>query len=187
LLERNLGPAFRLQVLQSHYRAPLTYTEEGLLAAERGLDRLRAAAAGGAATVATDGAGDGTDLAALTDDVDARFHAAMDDDFDTPVAVAALFDLGRAINRAGASANGPAVERARAKLRELAGVFGLSLEQSATAELGPAAPFIDLLVGVRDELRAAKQWSLSDMIRDGLAKQGIAVEDGPTGSTWHKT
>ena len=190
LLDRRLGAAFRLQVLQSHYRAPLTYTEEGLLAAERGLDRLRTAAADGATTAGEDGGGADADLATLTAEVDARFHAAMDDDFDTPVAVAALFDLGRAINRAKAgAATGADLERARAKLRELASVLGLSLAQPATAELGPTTPFIDLLVDVRNQLRAAKLWSLSDTIRDGLAKQGIAIEDGPTGSTWsrHKT
>ena len=105
IIDRGLAPAFRLMVLQSHYRAPLTYTEEGLLAAENGLDRLRAAAAPDDAPATNgaggaDGAGGGEDLAALAAEVDRRFHAAMDDDFDTPVAVAALFDLGRAINRA---------------------------------------------------------------------------------------
>ncbi len=190
LLDRGLGQAFRLMVLQSHYRAPLTYTEEGLLAAERGLDRLRAAANPDAAT-ATNGAGQGgdgagaDDLTALADEADRRFHAAMDDDFETPVAVAALFDLGRAINRARTEGRSAAtIEPARRRLVELAGVLGLRLEPETGAGAGAAGPFIDLLVRVRDELRTAKQWALADRIRDGLAERGIVVEDGATSSTW---
>ena len=91
-------------VLQSHYRAPLTYTEEGLLAAERGLDRLRAAAdarrASGRLAMTNRRRTRRVDLAALAAETDTRFHDAMDDDFNAPEALAALFDLGRAINRA---------------------------------------------------------------------------------------
>jgi cysteinyl-tRNA synthetase len=183
LLDRGLGAAFRLMVLQSQYRAPLTYTEEGLRAAENGLDRLRAAAEPG---VGPPGGEPDPALAALAEETDRRFHAAMDDDFDTPVALAALFDLGRAINRArGESAPGGAIEPARAKLVELAGVLGLALEEVA-APAGDAAPFVELLVQVRDRLRAERQWAISDLIRDGLAERGIALEDGPTGSTWSR-
>jgi cysteinyl-tRNA synthetase len=126
-------------------------------------------------------------LAALAVEVDERFHAAMDDDFDTAVAVAALFDLGRAINRArGERQPAAAIEPARGKLVELAAVLGLELETAEAAGIGDAAPFIDLLVEVRNELRAAKQWALSDRIRDGLSALGIVVEDTATGSTWER-
>jgi cysteinyl-tRNA synthetase len=188
LIDRGLDDAFRLMILQSHYRAPLTFSEEGLAAAERGLDRLRAAAdptpvAG--AVEATPASAE--DLDALAVRTDERFHAAMDDDFDSPVAVAALFDLARAINRARTEGrDDEGVERARLKLVELAGVLGLALEAREETAVGDAEPFIELLVGVRDELRAAKQWVLADLIRDGLAERGIAVADGPAGSTWRK-
>src|SRR5215213_1490381 len=102
IVDRGLCSAFRLMILQSHYRAPLTYTEEGLLAAERGLSRLRAAADPTAFSVAPtddDGVDTATDLAALAEDVRCRFHQAMDDDFNAPEALATLFDLARAINR----------------------------------------------------------------------------------------
>ncbi|MCC6790414.1 MAG: cysteine--tRNA ligase [Thermomicrobiales bacterium] len=180
LLDRGLSAAFRLMVLQSHYRAPLTFTEEGLQSADRGLDRLRAAAKpvpdGGAADITIDVAA-----------VDDAFHAAMDDDFDTPGAVAALFDLARSINRArteGGSA--AAIEPARLKLLELSEVLGLDLSDPDVAIAGDAGPFIDLLVAIRDELRAAKQWALADRVRDGLAEKGITIADGPTASTWRK-
>ncbi len=64
-------------------------------------------------------------------------------------------------------------------------VLGLELESSADS-VGDAGPYIDLLVEVRDRLRAEKQWALSDLIRDRLAEKGIAVADGATGSTWQK-
>jgi cysteinyl-tRNA synthetase len=190
ILDRGLGPAFRLMVLQSHYRAPLTYTEEGLLAAERGLERLRAAACPPADAPIEGTAPDAgehrvEELNQLVQEVDHRFHAAMDDDFNAPIAVAALFDLGRAINHA-RSARQPAatIEPGRLKLVELAGVLGLSLEEEVASPADSAEPFIALLVELRDEVRAAKQWALADRIRDELAERGIALEDGPTGSTW---
>ncbi len=189
ILDRGLGPDFRLMVLQSHYRAPLTFSEEGLQAAERGLARLRTAASDAASPLASEDNAEtaSTDILPLVAETQSRFHAAMADDFDTPGAVAALFDLGRAINRVrGTGVASPEVEAARVTLVELAGILGLTLEDVAVPLAGDAAPFIDLLVRVRDDLRAAKQWALADTIRDGLVAQGIAVEDGPTGSTWRR-
>jgi cysteinyl-tRNA synthetase len=188
LLDRGLGTAYRLMILQSHYRAPLTFSEEGLEAADRGLDRLRVAAKpSGAATNGAVDSGDAEDLVALAAQVDERFHRAMGDDFDTPVAVAALFDLARSINRSRTEGRGAAqIEPARQKLVALAGILGLALDVEAAPAAGDAAPFIDLLVRVRDQLRTAKQWQLADVIRDGLAERGIAIADGSTGSTWRK-
>jgi len=187
ILDRGLGQAFRLMVLQSHYRAPLTYSEEGLEAAARGLDRLRAAATPTPSLpVASDEAAAlAAELPALVASVDERFHAAMDDDFDTPAAVAALFDLARAINRA-RTEGVPAerIESARQTLVELTGVLGLDLTVEAQRSIGEAAPFIDLLLSIRDDLRAAKQWALADKIRDELAARGIVVEDTPAGTIW---
>jgi cysteinyl-tRNA synthetase len=187
IVERGLGPAFRLMILQSHYRVPLTYTEEGLLAAERGLSRLRAAADPAPSLVAAmeDGIDARTDIVALAEDVRCRFQQAMDDDFNAPEALAALFDLARAINRArgvGEAAEG--IEVARGILVELAGVLGLDLEDDSAAAAADAAPFIDLLLRVREELRQRREWALSDLIRDELGKLEVVVEDTPAGATW---
>ena len=114
-----------------------------------------------------------------------RFEAAMDDDFDSPGAVAALFDLGRAINRAASGGvDQTVVSAASAELIALAGILGLKLEDKPRDSAGAAEPFISLLVQIREELRTAKQWQLADAIRDGLKERGIAIEDGPTGATW---
>lgn len=191
IVDRGLAPAFRLMILQSHYRAPLTYSEEGLLAAERGLDRLRAAAAATSPSDALndDDATTGTmgDLAQLAEATRCRFHEAMDDDFNAPEAVASLFDLARSINRArGQGESTERIEPARTVLVELAAILGLDLEDQGAVPAVEAAPFIDLLLRVRDELRQRKEWALSDLIRDELGKQGVVVEDTPAGATWSR-
>jgi cysteinyl-tRNA synthetase len=174
-------------VLQSHYRSPLTYTEESLLAADRGLERLQSAAtvpasgADGSASEASTG-----ELEAAARHADTLFHEAMDDDFDSPRAIAAMFDLGRAINRARDAGVGPdALSAAQQMLVGLGAVLGLDLCRQHRS-LGEAEPFVDLLVQVRDELRTAKQWALADRIRDELADRGIEIADAATGSTWRK-
>ncbi len=185
LIERGMVAPFRLLVLQSHYRAPLTYTDEGLQAAARGLERLRASAE---PLSGPDSGRDDPGLTALAVRTKAEFVAAMDEDFNTPGAVAALFELGRAINRSRNDGSGHAwVESARETLLELAAVLGLDLATPEMPSTGDAAPFIDLLVRVRDELRTAKQWALSDLIRDELNEKGITIADGAAGSTWRKS
>ena len=165
------GDGLRLWILTSHYRKPLTFTEETLEAAKQGAARLRTAAR----APSDDGDG-GIDLAAMRE----RFIAAMDDDLNTPQALAVLFDIAKELNRARDEGRG--VHAAQALLLELADVLGLRLE--AMQETIEAAPFIEMLVQIRTELRTAKQWALADRIRDGLAALNIGLEDTPQGTTW---
>jgi cysteinyl-tRNA synthetase len=79
---------------------------------------------------------------------------------------------------------GKDVGAVQALLRELAGVLGFTLEAPAAAGGQEAAPFIDLLVQVRTELRGAKQWALADRVRDGLLELGVELKDGPQGTSW---
>jgi cysteinyl-tRNA synthetase len=181
LIEGKQTQAFRLMVLQSHYRAPLTFSEESLDAAAKGLERLITAARPSTQAMQD---GSGVDLSGAAKHASDQFHAAMNDDFNSPAAVAALFDLARTINRAkDAGSSADQLEVGRSVLINLGQVLGLDLE-SYDASAGDAAPFIDLLVQVRDQLRAEKQWALSDLIRDQLAEKGITIADGPQGSTW---
>jgi cysteinyl-tRNA synthetase len=183
LIEGDKTQAFRLMVLQSHYRAPLTFTEESLDAADRGLERLITAARPVDPNATS---GECAGLEVTTQHASDEFHAAMNEDFNSPAAVAALFDLARAVNRArDAGAAAEEIEIGRSKLIELAGVLGLDLDTSADS-VGDAAPYIDLLVEIRDRLRVEKQWALSDLIRDKLTEKGIAIADGSSGSTWKK-
>ena len=170
-LKRVGGDGLRLWVLTSHYRKPLTFSEDTLDAARAGADRLRTAAR--ATGAGTDGA---IDPQAFRD----RFMAAMDDDLNTPQALAVLFDLAKEVNRARDEGRGIAAPQGL--LLELADVLGLRLEQ--TEQAIEAAPFIELLVQIRTELRAAKQWQLADRVRDGLSALHVALEDGAQGTTW---
>ena len=182
LAEQGKAAAFRLQVLGSHYRMPLTWTPEGLEAAQNGLDRLRAAASKLQSSVSSDR---DSELDALVAEVDERFHTAMRNDFDTPIAVAALYDLARAINRArSADVVSTSVDDARLKLNELSDILGLDLAEDIDNKPQEAAPFIELLISLRKDLRTAKQFDLADKVRDQLAELGVTLEDTKQGTTW---
>ncbi len=178
-LERYNPDAIRLFILSSHYRSPITWSEEGILGADRGLERLRAALRPGSRETSSGG----EDLIAVAEEAQQKFIEAMGDDFNTARAIAYVFDLARAINQArDADVPSEALVPAQRVLRELADVLGLTLREPK----GPseAGPFIDVLLAVRNDLRAAKEYELADRIRAELAKLGIIVEDGPEGSTW---
>ena len=172
VIERHGADAFRVFVLTSHYRMPLTWTDEGMAASARAAERLSRAA------WATGGTGDSPNVDVFRE----RFHEAMDDDLNTPQALAALFDMAREINRlAGEGAN---VSEACALLRELGGVLGLRLEQAESGGTGDIAPFVQLLVDTRAALRVEKQFALADDLRDRLAGLGVVLEDTPRGTEW---
>jgi cysteinyl-tRNA synthetase len=162
----------RIFVLNSHYRSPITYSEESLEASRRAAERLRLAVAtpGGVAEPAADPA-----------PFKERFLAAMDDDLNSAGALGVLFDLAREINRA--RDEGRSAEEAQATLRELAGVLGLALA-APEGDSAAAGPFIELLVQLRDDLRTAKQFALSDKLRERLAEMGVVLEDSGEGTRW---
>jgi cysteinyl-tRNA synthetase len=175
-LQRYSPDAIRLFVLSSHYRAPVTWSDEGVQAAERGVERLRTAVKEGE----TSNRQPSLELQHEIEQAKIGFHEAMDDDFNTPQAIAVLFDLARETNRA--RDEGYSTAEGAAALRELVGVLGLTL-QERPAQL-EAKPFVDLLVAVRGDLRAAKQWTLADRIRSGLGELGVTLEDTPQGTVW---
>jgi cysteinyl-tRNA synthetase len=104
----------------------------------------------------------------------------MEEDLNTASAVSVLFDLAREINRARDAGRG--VAAAQEVMRELAGVLGLRL--TAAEESVAAAPFIELLITLRKELREAKHYELADRIRNGLTDLGVTLEDSAGGTTW---
>ena len=173
-LERYSADAIRIFSLSSHYRSPLTYSEEALEAAEKGLDRLRQAVHG-------EGKGE-----KVGDRIDSelyrqRFIEAMDDDFNTAEALAVLFELARQVNQ-GRDENHDVAEIQK-MLHTLANVLGLTLKLPEEPALD-IEPFIELLISIRNQLREAKQWQLADDIRAKLAELGIALEDTPQGTVW---
>ena len=175
-LDKYSADAIRIFILSSHYRSPLTYSEEGLEAAERGADRLRQAAQGNGREAKVGGRVD-------VEPYRQRFIEAMDDDFNTAQALATLFDLAREINRANEAGYEP--EEARETLGELADILGLTLKPPEKPPLN-AEPFIELLMSLRDQLREAKKWQEADEIRVRLDELGIALEDTPEGTVWKR-
>ena len=143
---------------------------------ERSLERLRHA-------LDRDGGSDGDSLDAAPYRL--QFFEAMDDDLNTPRALAALFDLARDINRS--SDEGRPVADAQGTLRDLGGILGLTFAER-TADEGAsnagAGPFIELLLETRAALRQARQFEQADRIRDGLETLGVSVEDTPNGPVW---
>jgi cysteinyl-tRNA synthetase len=162
----------RVFVLTAHYRAPLNYSTESLESGKRAAERLRIAA------TLPDPEGQPAEFVA--EDYRKRFVEAMDDDLNTAGALAVLFDLVREINRA--RDDGRSVREGQAMLRMLAGVLGLTLQEPGSA--GGAEPFIDLLVQLRNDLRAAKQFELADSVRQRLLDRGITLEDSAEGTRW---
>lgn len=184
-LQEHSADALRMMVLNASYRSPLTYNEQVIGQAERNLERLRSALRPARSDIpaADDGA-----LQALQTQMETSrqgFIQAMDDDFNTAGALGKLFDLVRAINQArDAGIEQASLSKAQDLLRELAeDVFGLRLEVPGTQD-AQAAPFIELLVSLRAELRDQKLWALSDQIRDQLVDLGVILEDSKAGTTW---
>ena len=165
----------RYFLISSHYRSPLNYSAENIQLAEKGISRLYQ-------TIKE------FDLVhAGIEAIDAvwleRFNAAMNDDFNTPVALSVLFDLSHEINKT--NAIGLAVT-----LKHLAGILGL-LQDSPAAffKLGvdeSQQQRIQTLIAERVQARTNKNWARSDEIRALLLSEGIELEDGPEGTTWRR-
>lgn len=176
--------ALRLLIFSGHYRKPVVYNDETIDSAERSIARLRSALRPATGSVSV--GEDADSLREATENARVTFIEAMDDDFNTANALSVLFELVRAINTGrAAGVSGPFFDAAQRTLRQLAGVLGLVLPaEAAGGDQMAAKPFIDLLVQVRADLRAAKQWALSDKIRDSLGSLSVVLEDGATGTTW---
>ena len=170
-LEKYSADAIRIFVLMSHYRSPLTYSEEILEAAERGVERLLR-------VISRDDPTGGVGEALDAEPYRKQFIEAMDDDFNTPQALGALFDLARAINQAGDS--GISFWAARSVLLELTqNVLGLKLDSSQFLRepSSDIEPVVIRLVEARNILRKAKEWQFADRIRAALSNLGIIIED----------
>jgi cysteinyl-tRNA synthetase len=184
----------RYFILSSHYRSPLNYSTDNLDSAKAALDRFYTALRDVPVTENVDGALDDNDYAV-------RFRAAMDDDFNTPEAMAVLFDLARDLNRAKAENKADDAKTLAVLLRRLGEMLGLLQDdpsawlkgQARTATVALDAVIvwsdkkIDALVAERLTARKAKNWAESDRIRDELKAQGIILEDRPDGTTdWRR-
>lgn len=167
--------ALRLSVLNAHYRGPGYYSEESLQGAERAASRLRQALSAPANAESLDELD--------TRDCTKAFFAAMDDDLNTPQALAAIFELARDINRA--SAGTVNVVDAQRTLTDLgSGVLGLTFESLARTIDPELKNEVEALIARRDQARQAKDFVTADSVRDRLAALGVTLTDTATGTLW---
>ncbi|EIC29185.1 MULTISPECIES: cysteine--tRNA ligase [Methylomicrobium] len=187
----------RFFILSSHYRSPLNYSDEQLNESATALNRLYTAQRG---VTAPD--------APILPDYRGRFEQAMNDDFNTPVAVSVLFDLARELNKAKTKDVEQAGQFA-ASLKQLGGLLGIlqddpeawlksgafhsAVYESATAGDWVSADvmrgdvWIERQIQARLDAKKAKSWALADQIRNQLKEQGIILEDAPNGTTnWRR-
>jgi len=183
--------AIRFFILGSHYRSPLDFSEAALQAANKGLERLHGAVqAVRERLLSADSGTDLTDRAfvAKLAEHKARFLEAMDDDFNTAVAIGALFDLTKEVNTLLDSEHEISRETLAAindLYRELGGdVLGVIPDEIAKGVAGLEEPLIELLIETRQRLREAQEWNWADEIRARMAELGIALEDRPEGTRW---
>jgi cysteinyl-tRNA synthetase len=160
--------AYRLLVLQSHYRSPLEVTGATIESAESALARLDALARRA------------SDLPAAEPDAAqmAAFRERMDDNLDTPAVCAQLFGLVSDANRLLDAEDAEAAAPLVAAWREIVGALGLEVR----AETGEVPAQVAELARQRDAARAAKDWATADALRDQIAAAGFTVEDGPDGT-----
>ncbi|HDL8054963.1 TPA: cysteine--tRNA ligase [Yersinia enterocolitica] len=171
----------RYFLMSGHYRSQLNYSEENLKQARASLERLYTALRGTDENATPAGGAE----------FEARFRAAMDDDFNTPEAYSVLFDIAREVNRL-KTEDMTGANALAAELRKLAHVLGL-LEQDPELFLQSGAQTdddevakIEALIKQRNDARSSKDWALADSARDQLNELGIVLEDGPQGTTWRR-
>ena len=167
--------AIRLFFLTSHYRDPITYSEDNILSQERALERLI-----NASLLEPRGS---TEVRFNTDSYIQQFNTSMDDDLNTPRALSVLFNIAREINRNQSISN--TLEPLQSTLKILASVLGLSLTKRENIQADNSNEgFIELLIEIRSDMRKSKQFDAADKIRDGLEKLNVLIEDHNDGTDW---
>ena len=193
ILNEYAGEVVRFFILETHYRSPLDFSDERLKEAETSLARLRNSEELVTELLKKEGeAYTAASLAEEAEKLQAAFDAAMDDDFNTALAISQMFALSKAINiyakevENGAGFDRKNFSRAADVYHYMAGIIGIfeRVEQGAD---DLAEKLMDIIIQLRQDARKEKNWAAADKIRDSLKDAGIVLEDTPRGVRWKRT
>jgi cysteinyl-tRNA synthetase len=191
LLKKHRPEAVRFFILSGHYRSPIDFSDEALEAAGKGWERLTGPALAVRERLRNPEAATANNTAfnAILESARTAFVTAMDDDFNTPTAIAGLFDFNRSVNtllNSGEPIAKETLEAIDTFYREVGGqVLGIIPDKaSGSVNAEREAGMVRLLIELRNQARKNKDFATSDTIRDQLKALGVVLEDGKGGTTW---
>ena len=187
------GEVVRFFILQTHYRSPLDFSDERLKEAQTSLNRLAQSKGFMDELSAKDGSSDtAKELAEKAAGYVKEFHEAMDDDFNTALAISQIFALSKDINiyyqdvmNKGIAFDSENFAKVAESYKLMTGIIGI-FEQDEAADDELANKLMDLIINIRQDARKEKNWALADKIRDELKEAGVILEDTPNGVRWKK-
>ena len=200
ILDKFPGPVVRFYLMSTHYRSPLDFDDQKLAAAEKSLNRIhntyRTVGEKIAFLAKNGGADEGRKekLIAICEEARAKVVEAMDDDFNTSLALAALFDVCKEVNTlvndkafSGDEATVEGLKAVLAFFDEMNTIFDVIVpKEEESADDGLANDLLEMVMTLRTNARKNKDWTTADFIRDELKKLGIVIEDTPDGPRWKK-
>ncbi|MBS7635222.1 cysteine--tRNA ligase [Candidatus Bathyarchaeota archaeon] len=182
----------RFFLISAHYRSPIDFNRESLKLAEANLERINSAMERlQGLRERANRTSEEENLLSEVRDARSKFEEAMDDDFNTPLAIAAIFNAVKAINSyADKNAEIEALTKREVyeTVKDLMGILGINIEtrreEYAEEKTTIINELINLIIDVRQEMRRRKEWKISDEIRERLQKIGLTIEDSPQGTRW---
>lgn len=198
ILEHYSAEVLRFFILSTHYRSPLDFSDERLKEAARSMERLKTAQQNldELSTMKTGNGGKNANLfIAAGEKAKTDFAAAMDDDFNTALAISVMFGLAKEINiyhaaviAGKATCDKEAVPSVRSVYAEMTEILGLDLAagQAGEDQGELVGKLMDIIIKLRQDARTKKDWAVADKIRDELSNAGIVLEDTPQGVRWKK-
>ncbi len=187
ILSKFDGDIVRFYLLNTHYRSPIDFDDEKLEIAHKSLTRIRNAYNVLCENVAKGGndAEASAKLVEATETAKKAFADAMNDDFNTALAIAAMFDFSRALNSFAPTAEMSALKVAQEAMDGFDSVLGF-IKVEAAADDGLSDKLMDLIITIRQNARKNKDWATADTIRDTLKEIGIVLEDGADSVRWKR-
>ncbi len=196
ILKKYPGEVVRFFIVQTHYRSPLDFTDERLKEAKTSLARLKISWDNAAELKTLDGADSNSAKALLKAAAAAKaaFYEAMEDDFNTALAISHIFSLSKEINtyysnvtKGNIAFDAADFAKVHAIYTDMAKIIGIFETKAERKDDGLVASLINLILALRQKAREEKNWALADRLRDELKACGIIIEDTPQGARWKRT